>query len=220
MLLRERSEATARQREVTLAGHLSASAVVNLVADPRAFARDRRRPVPSEPTVVSRRGTRFHQWVEQFYGSAALIDIQDVEGSGEDVGPALSDAELERFQRTFAASEWARREPVAIEVDLETPVAGTIVRCRIDAVFDGPGGIVVVDWKTGRPPRGPEELAQREMQLALYRLAWSRSSGTPLEQVGAAFYYVAHDETVHAGSLDEDEIVARITRAIEEGRAG
>jgi len=219
LLLRERSEATARQREVTLAGHLSASAVVNLVSDPRGFARDRRRPVPSEPTVVSRRGTRFHQWVEQFYGSAALIDIEDVDGSGEDTGPALSDAELERFQRTFASSEWARREPVAIEVDLETPVAGTIVRCRIDAVFDGPAGIVVVDWKTGRPPRSPEELAEREMQLALYRLAWSRSSGTPLDQVGAAFYYVGHDETVHAGSLDEDEIVARIARAIEEGGA-
>ncbi|GAA1621218.1 ATP-dependent helicase [Georgenia ruanii] len=221
LLLAERDAAGTREQEVPLAGHLSASAVVGLVADPRAFARNRRRPVPTEPTVVSRRGTRFHQWVEHFYGQSALLDIDDVEGSGEDraEAPHLTDAELAALQRTFAASEWAQRVPVAVEVDLETPVAGTIVRCRIDAVFDGPDGVEVVDWKTGRPPRGPEELAQREMQLALYRLAWARAAGTALERVGAAFYYVGADETVRAGALSEEEIVGRITAALAAGHA-
>ena len=110
--------------------------------------------------------------------------------------------------------------PVAVEVDLETPVAGTIVRCRIDAVFDGPDGVEVVDWKTGRPPRGPEELAEREMQLALYRLAWSRAHRhRRWSEVGAAFYYVGHDATVRAGALSEEEIVARITAALAAGQA-
>ena len=37
---------------------------------------------------------------------------------------------------------------------------GTVVRCRIDAVFDGPAGPEVVDWKTGRPPRSEQDLAE------------------------------------------------------------
>ncbi|MFC7406416.1 ATP-dependent helicase [Georgenia alba] len=223
LLLRERDQERRSADEVALDGHLSASAVVGLIHDPQAFARDRRRPVPVEPTVVSRRGTRFHAWVEHFYGRAALLDVEDVTGSGEDdVALDLSDEELARLQRVFTASEWASRRPVEVEVDLETPVAGTIVRCRIDAVFASDGAFEVVDWKTGRPPRTDEELAEKEMQLALYRLAWARAQDVPLERIGGAFYYVGHDVTVRAGDLDEDEIVARITGAIEAGggRAG
>ncbi|MDD9205822.1 3'-5' exonuclease, partial [Georgenia sp. 10Sc9-8] len=218
LLLAERAERAHHEQEVDLGGHVSASGVVNLLADPRGFARDRRRPVPTEPTVVSRRGTRFHEWVEHFYGAASLLDVEELPGGltpGELTD--LPDAELRRLQETFAASPWATRTPVAVEVDLETPVAGTHVRCRIDAVFDDEHGVEVVDWKTGRPPATAEEVGEREMQLALYRLAWSRTSGTPLAQIGAAFYYVGHDRTVRAGALSEDEIVERITQALAAG---
>ena len=52
------------------------------------------------------------------------------------------------------------------------------------------------------------------MQLALYRLAWSRATGTPLDRVAAVFYYVGADATVRAGDLTEGEIVDRITAAL------
>ena len=69
--------------------------------------------------------------------------------------------------------------------------------------------VVVVDWKTGRAPSDPEARSVREMQLAVYRLAWSRWTGAPLEQVNAAFYYVASDETVRPRRLlSEAEIEA------------
>ena len=46
------------------------------------------------------------------------------------------------------------------------------------------GGFLLVDWKTNR------EQTADPLQLALYRLAWAELTGTPLEQVRAAFHYV------------------------------
>ena len=75
---------------------------------------------------------------------------------------------------------------------------------------------MVVDWKTGRPPADPDAMRARELQLAVYRLAWSRWSGTPLEQVRAAFFYVAAGETVYPQRLlDEQEIEAFLSTVTE-----
>ena len=60
------------------------------------------------------------------------------------------------------------------------PCSGPLtLRGRIDAVFaDGDGGFEVIDWKTGPPPSGAE-LAAAAVQLAAYRLGWSRLTGVP-----------------------------------------
>ena len=80
--------------------------------------------------------------------------------------------ELAALQAAFAGSRWAARTPVAVEVPFEMPIADSVLRGRIDAVFADPdGGATVVDWKTGEPPRGPEALRQAAVQLAVYRLA-------------------------------------------------
>src|SRR5699024_3164992 len=126
-------------------------------------------------------------------------------------------ASLAHLQDTFRHSPWASRMPVAVEVDLETAVAGTVLRCRIDAVFEDEDGVQVVDWKTGAPPRTDGLLAEREIQLALYRLAWSRHTGRPLEHIEALFYYVSHDETRRAGDLTEAEVEERLAQAIARG---
>ena len=91
-----------------------------------------------------------------------------------------------------------------------------MVRSRIDAVFVEPdGGVVVVDWKTGRPPTDLEVVRARELQLAAYRLAWSRRSGIPLDRVSAAFFYVATGQTVRpSGSLEPDRIETALARAV------
>ncbi|QDB80085.1 ATP-dependent helicase [Georgenia wutianyii] len=214
LLLRERAESRAASLEVSLGTHLSASAVVGLVNDPHAFALDRRRPMPSAPSEHASVGTRFHAWVEEFYGAPSLLDVDGAEDLLAPEEPTGTAPDLAELRRTFAASAWAARLPVAVEVDLETAVAGTVVRCRIDAVFDDEHGLDVVDWKTGAPPRDEETLAARELQLALYRLAWARRTGRPLEEVGAAFYYVAADRTLRAGRLTEEEIVRRVGAAL------
>ena len=81
--------------------------------------------------------------------------------------------------------------PAEVEFPFDMVVDGILLRGRCDAVFtDAPDGVVdVVDWKTGAPPTGDEATAAA-VQLAVYRLAWHHVTGTPLDQVRAAFHYV------------------------------
>lgn len=213
-LLAERRRREADRSDVRLPAHLAASAVVQLAADPGRFTRQLRRPVPLEPSARARRGTAFHAWVEAYFGAAALVDLGELPGADDDSVP--DDADLLALQDRFLASEWAARTPLAVEVDVETPVGDVILRSRIDAVFPEPGGgVVVVDWKTGRPPTEADAVHARELQLATYRLAWSRRTGLPLEQVAAAFYYVSTGETVRPdGRLDAARIEQTLADAV------
>lgn len=205
LLLAERAAAPRPDRDVVLPAHLSASSVVRLVSDPAGFALERRRPVPARPTAGARRGTLFHAWVERHFGAATLLDVDDFAAADDEL--VGSDEGLEVLQEAFLASPWASRTPLAVEVSLETPVAGTMIRCRVDAVFATPEGVEIVDWKTGPPPRGRADAEARQVQLALYRLAWSRLHGMPLSAVSAAFYHVGEGLVVPAAPLDEEEIV-------------
>nr|WP_246256239.1 ATP-dependent DNA helicase [Isoptericola halotolerans] len=205
---------------VEMPAHVSASGLVRLARDRDEFARQLRRPVPNEPTVHARRGTLFHAWVEQFYSSASLLDVEDLPGADElDVATDLA---LEDLRTRFEQTPWAALTPVAVEQDVETPVAGVMVRSRMDAVFvdpeapppapGEPPAVVVVDWKTGREPRDPDDRAQREVQLAAYRLAWARWSGLPVEKVSAAFVYVASGTTVRPAELLDEEGLEALVR--------
>jgi DNA helicase-2/ATP-dependent DNA helicase PcrA len=203
---------------VELPAHLSASRVVALAADPEAFADRLRRPLPQAPQPAARRGSAFHAWLERRYGAAALVDLEELPGAADD---ADADADLEVLQRHFLASDWARLVPEAVEVAVETPVAGVVVRGRIDAVFryETPQGPRwdVVDWKTGPPARGEADARARAVQLALYRLAWSRLQGVPVEHVGAAFFHAATGQTVRPVELlDEIALSALIAARVEQ----
>lgn len=211
LLLEERRRGRADRSSVPLPAHLSASALVRLAADRDAFALQLRRPVPLAPSTEARRGTAFHTWVEQYYGAAALVDVDALPGADDDATDPL---ELATLRSTFLASEWASRAPTAVEVDIETPVGGVVLRSRIDAVFPEPdGGVVVVDWKTGRPPADAAAAAARELQLSVYRLAWSRWTGVPLELVRAAFFYVATGTTVRPERLLTAAEIEAVLRA-------
>ena len=182
---------------VALPAHLSTSALVAIKRDRQAFALQLRRPVPVEPTTAAHRGSALHAWIEARYGYVPLWEDDDAADDAEAVA-------LEALKATFVASEWAARTPSHVEVDVEVPVGDVTVRSRIDAVF-APGlgleRVTVVDWKSGRPPRDPAEVAAREVQLAMYRLAWSEREGLGIEQVDAAFYYAATNETVRPQRL-------------------
>jgi DNA helicase-2/ATP-dependent DNA helicase PcrA len=182
---------------------------VALARDPQALALYLRRPIPAPPSPQARRGTAFHAWVERRLRAEPLVDLDDLPGA-QDLNPA-ADSELDRLRAGFEASEWADRRPIAVEVDVETPVAGTILRGRIDAVFARPNaGVDIVDWKTGPPPSGAD-LASAAVQLAVYRVAWSRLHDLPLETVHAAFCFVGTGQTLRpADHLGEEELLRLI----------
>jgi DNA helicase-2/ATP-dependent DNA helicase PcrA len=204
---------------VSLPHHLSTSALVSLARDRDAFADHVRRPMPTEPTVAAQRGSALHAWIEQQFGHTMLLDddllASGILGPDEETARGAVASELDALKARFAGSEWARRTPIAIEVDVELPVGGVTIRSRIDAVFPPGAGlerITVVDWKSGAPPRDDAERAAREVQLAVYRLAWATWQGLPLESVDAAFYYVASDTTARPERLlTEPEIVALLS---------
>ena len=190
--------------DVPMPEHISTSRFVELAQNPDAVARQIRRPMPQRPTAAAREGTLVHEWIEHFYtknrpGLTPTLDIEDTE--------ILVDAEWDQatgladLREKFEASNWAEKTPVMIEAAVETSVAGLTLRGRIDAVFRTGGDPDVefdpdatwelVDWKTGRVP-SDAEMPQRSLQLAIYRLAWSRLHGIPLENITGKFVYLAH----------------------------
>ncbi|QNK80134.1 ATP-dependent DNA helicase [Nakamurella sp. PAMC28650] len=208
-LLEERRALRSTSIEVALPQSLSATALVELAADPAALARRIRRPVPHPPAPRARRGTDFHAWLERFYTGSALMEISELPGA-HDNGPE-PDAELELLKARFQRSDWSRRMPFEVELPFSMTIAGQPVRGRIDAVFrDDDGGCTVVDWKTGHPP-SVELRKAATVQLAVYRLAVAEMLGLPLTKVRAAFVYVATDDTfAPADLLDADGLSALI----------
>jgi DNA helicase-2/ATP-dependent DNA helicase PcrA len=197
---------------VQLPARLSVSALVSLARDPAELARQVRRPMPRPPARQARKGTAFHQWLEQRYGQQRLIDDADLFAADDELTSA---EDLSQLRARFDRSEWADRWPRAVEVPFETLIGDRLVRGRIDAVFaDAPeGGYDVVDWKTGRPPASDAERHAVSVQLAAYRLAWAALAGVPVAEVRAAFHYVAAEVTVRpADLLDEPGLTALISR--------
>lgn len=199
------------QLRVELPPHISASRLVALSEDPEKVTRAMRRPVPTKPGMAARKGTAFHTWIEDFFGSTGQLDFDEAPGADSYVDEAYGLADM---QETFKNSPWAARVPAELEVPIETRVADVVVRGRIDAVFrDADGGWDLIDWKTGKVP-GKQQLAVRGVQLAVYRLAWSRLKEVPLEQVRAAFYYVGQDKLIRPVDLaGQDELEAIVTNA-------
>ena len=114
--------------------------------------------------------------------------------------------------------------PLAIEESLSVVVGGRVVRCTIDAVLDTSAepdlpAVTIVDWKTGRRP-SRQALASRELQLAIYRLAWARTHSRDIAEIGACFVYLREPEekrVLVAGNLTEDEVARRIEASLAAG---
>lgn len=186
LLLAEAHRAQDPVRAVVLPRTLSATQLLRLADDADGLARDLARPLPRRPAPSARRGTRFHAWVESLFAQRPLLGPDELPGAQDDA--ITTDADLADLQAAFLTSPWAARSPYAVEAPFALALGGRVVRGRIDAVYDlGGGRWEVIDWKTGREPADP-------LQLAVYRLAWARLQGVAPDAVDAAFFIVRTGE--------------------------
>ena len=192
---------------VALPPRLSTSTLVALHKDAQELALNIRRPMPRGQDQYSRRGTAFHLWVErQFTDAATLFGDEYLDY----LDPLEEDSKLEDLKKAWLGSEYANRTPARVEVSFETTIGGILVRGRIDAIYATTDGFEVVDWKTGSTKLD----ASAAVQLAMYRLAWAKLSGTDISKISAAFHYVPTSVTDRpADLLDEAALVALITNA-------
>ncbi|MFC0581364.1 ATP-dependent helicase [Micrococcoides hystricis] len=216
MLDRLQINKTAHQR-IELPETINPSTFVQLAKNPETVLEQWRRPMPEKPSSHARRGTAFHTWVEEHYEHSHLLDLEEVRNFADAEHDKRLD--LEQMKKNFLGSRFADRQPVAIEVALQTPVSGIAVPGRIDAVFTtDDGGVELVDWKTGRKPHG-QELTDNSIQLALYRLAWSRLYDVPLDKIRATFFYVASNEIVEVTDLVDEATLEGIVAAAQQASA-
>jgi DNA helicase-2/ATP-dependent DNA helicase PcrA len=127
----------------------------------------------------------------------------------------LGDAEEQRFDQliaSFERSEFAGRRPVEVEREVHLVLGGRIVVCKIDAIFAEGDGYLVVDWKTGRAPVDAADLELKQLQLALYRLAYARWRGIDIDRVDACFYFVSDDRVVRPERLFSEDELEELTR--------
>ncbi|MDD7464782.1 MAG: UvrD-helicase domain-containing protein [Actinomycetaceae bacterium] len=204
--------------------YLTASDVVALRTDPAAFARNRRRPIPQEPSRAAQRGTAVHAKIAQTFHQPSVLDVDRVAAADEmplDDDLHLTDARAQQLYERAMESRFAAMEPIAIEQSLEITVAGYPVRCVIDAVFSGgredtsrggdentsrDGGEDALRDGSASSPRAiivdwktgrrpaPDQLRSRYLQLELYRLAWAKAHQTNPDSIEAYFYYLGEDD--------------------------
>ena len=210
LLLAERA-ARAAAETVPIPTRVPASRFHDYVTEPDRVAGELRRPMPERPFSATRLGTLFHAWVEQRFGFGTGAEELDALATETDAGAEAVGAELEALRATFEASEWARRKPREVEREIHLPFDDRVVICKIDAVYDEPDGrVLIVDWKTGSAPKDATDLERKQLQLALYRLAYARWAGIPETDVDAVFYFVAEDRVLAPDRIDsEEQLLAR-----------
>lgn len=194
-IIAEVAESRRASNEIPRPVRMSPSSIIAMKRNPSEFARNIRRPMPRARDEYSSRGTAFHLWIEHHLKGSSIYDEEDFDL----LQPIEEDRSLEDLKSAWLQSEWADRSirPEEVEVPFETVIAGTLVRGRIDAVYRTDSGFEVIDWKTGSKQLD-EDAA---IQLAIYRLAWAKLAGVPVESVTAAFHYVPTGVTDRRDSL-------------------
>lgn len=176
---------------------LSASKIVQLVTDPDAFYEQILRPMPQPHSDSAELGSNFHASLEQAFKNGSELEISDWAEEQKALG------------QNFLDSPFAGLSAHSVELPIEYAIAGTVVVCKLDAVFETAEGYLIVDWKSGKRP-AQSDLETRAIQLALYRIGLAKVLGIGIEKISAAFYFAGDNQEVRPALLGETELSQRL----------
>lgn len=181
---------------------LSASKLMQLISDPVSFAEYLARPVPSVFSATAQRGTEFHRLLEERWLNQ--VELAEQEWAEEDLD----------LRANFESSRFASLTPEHVEQSIEFELGGLVVVCKIDAIFNQDGEYQIVDWKSGSSPKDQQDLEVHAIQLALYRIAFSKWKEIGVERIRASFFFAGDAKEVAPDKLlSETELIAAIEAA-------
>ena len=207
LLINDQIESVSRSRQAKLPVRIPASRFKEFLYETSEVAELYRRPVPREPFSATMAGTLFHTWVEEHFGMT---------GSGDELDSALEvevvaenpDFDIEDLKETFFASRFASMKVADIECEIHVTIGTNTFICKIDAVFETEDGYEIVDWKTGVSPQDQEDIAQKALQLALYRMAYARFKKVEPSAIKVCLYYVNENIEINPEAVkSEDELI-------------
>jgi len=199
LLLKEQDERIANLSVVNLPVRIPASRFKEFIKDASAVAAKYQRPVPTKPYQATRTGTLFHSWVEDFLVS----EVDEIQ----------SDSVIE-LTEIFKGSRFAELDPVDVEIEINLTEGVNTFVCKLDAVFKSGDRYEIVDWKTGSVPESKEDTDLMSLQLALYRLAYSRLRGIPIDQIDVCFYFVADNKELRPSFVPDGEELMNSWRSL------
>ena len=180
--------------------------------DPAAVAAALRRPMPERPYRQTRLGTLFHAWVEERFGTIAGARGRARRDERRARRPrratSLEAERLAALQATFERERVGRtptRSRSSSRSTCRSPGRSSSARSTRSTGRGRRHDYQIVDWKTGKAPRDADDLERKQLQLALYRLAYARYAGIDPEHIDAVFYFVADDRVVRPERLYSEE---------------
>ncbi|WP_322818817.1 UvrD-helicase domain-containing protein [Tepidiforma sp.] len=193
--LRRREEVVARYAKAPV---VAGTAVARAAAPEVPEEGEETMAPPGEPWRKGRAGTSIGRAVHAVLQSIDLATGEGLEAAAlahaEAEGVADRAEEVQRLAERALGSEVVRAAAASgrfwREVYVGAEVGGVVIEGFIDLVYEGPDGLVIVDYKTDSL-RGPEEvavaMARYRLQGAVYALAAERAVGRPVARVVFVF---------------------------------
>ena len=216
LLIDDLADSVSRATQAKLPVRIPASRFKEFLHETAEVAELYRRPVPREPFSATMAGTLFHTWVEEHFGITGIKDELDISVTVEEESgnPAFN---IEDLKETFLASRFESMQVADIECEIQVTINSNTFICKIDAVFHDPnGGYEIVDWKTGVAPKTEEEIAEKALQLALYRMAYSKFKGVSESDIKVCLYYVNENKEINPENVpSEKELIGLWNKVLE-----